>query len=420
MEADLVLAVNTVWVIVAAALVFLMHAGFACVEAGFTQSKNTANIIMKNFMTIAIGTICYYFVGFSLMFGGDIWGKGLLGWSGVGIKDSPVVAGLIKNAEGNFVLPLNVFWFFQAVFAATCATIVSGAMAERTKFNVYLIFVLFMCSVIYPVTGHWIWGGGWLSGLGFHDFAGSTAVHAVGGFAALAGAKIVGARAGKYTNRKKVNSIPAHSIPLGALGVLLLWFGWFGFNCGSTLSAAPELIGTVAVNTILAGAAAALATMLFTYVRDKKADVGMTLNGCLAGLVGVTAGCDVVSAPGAIAIGVICGILMVLVVEAIDGKLYIDDPVGAISVHGFCGMMGTVLVGAFAVDGGLLYGGGWSMIGIQAMGVLVCGGLSLALSAAYFKIAKHTIKVRVHRREEVEGLDTVEHGISAYNGMLGL
>lgn len=420
MGVDLVLAVNTVWVIFAAALVFLMHAGFACVEAGFTQSKNTANIIMKNFMTIAIGTICYYIVGFSLMFGQDIWGKGLLGWSGVGINDSAVVAGLIKNADGKFILPLNVFWFFQAVFAATCATIVSGAVAERTKFNVYLVFCLFMCSVIYPITGHWIWGGGWLANLGFHDFAGSTAVHAVGGFAALAGAKIVGARAGKYTTRKKVTSIPAHSIPLGALGVLLLWFGWFGFNCGSTLSAAPELIGIVAVNTILGGAAAALATMLFTYIRDKKADVGMTLNGCLAGLVGVTAGCDVISAPGAMAIGVICGILMVLVIEAIDRKLFIDDPVGAISVHGFCGMMGTLLVGVFAVDGGLLYGGSWQMIGIQALGVLACGGLSLTLATAYFKIAKHTVKVRVHRREEVEGLDTVEHGISAYNGMLGL
>ncbi|MCK5129458.1 MAG: ammonium transporter [Clostridiales bacterium] len=417
---DLILAVNTVWIITAAALVFIMHAGFACVEAGFTQSKNTANIIMKNFMTIAIGTLCYYIIGFSLMFGEDVFGIGILGWSGFGIQNSKVVEGLIGNNQEGYILPLNVFWFFQAVFAATCATIVSGAVAERTKFNVYLFFCLFMCSFIYPITGHWIWGGGWLSNLGFHDFAGSTAVHAVGGFAALAAAKTIGARAGKYTNRKKVNVIPAHSIPLGALGVLLLWFGWFGFNCGSTLAADPYAIGTVAVNTILAGAAAALTTMLFTYIRSKKADVGMTLNGCLAGLVGITAGCDAVSSGGAIVIGIVCAVLMVIVIETIDGKLFIDDPVGAISVHGFCGMIGTVLVGVFARDGGLLYGGGWSMVGIQALGVAACGGFALVASALYFKILKHTVKVRVHRREEVEGLDTVEHGISAYNGMLGL
>ncbi len=420
MELDLVLAVNTVWVILAAALVFIMHAGFACVEAGFTQSKNSANIIMKNFMTIAIGTLCYYVIGFSLMFGEDIWGIGLLGWSGFGIHGSGVVDSLIKNEQGDLLLSLDAFWFFQAVFAATCATIVSGAVAERTKFNVYLFFCLFMCSIVYPITGHWIWGGGWLASLGFHDFAGSTAVHAVGGFAALAGAKIVGARVGKYTTHRKVNTIPAHSIPLGALGVLLLWFGWFGFNAGSTLSAAPEVIGVVAVNTILSGAAAALAAMLFTYFRDKKADVSMTLNGCLAGLVGITAGCDAVSSFSAVAIGVICSLLMVIVIEAIDGRLLIDDPVGAITVHGFCGMMGTILVGVFAIDGGLLYGGGWSLIGIQSLGVIVCGGFSLAASAAFFKIAKHTVKVRVHRREEVEGLDNAEHGISAYNGMLGL
>jgi len=405
---ELTLAINTVWIVVSAALVFIMHAGFACVEAGFTQSKNTANIIMKNFMTIAIGTIAYYAIGYSLMFGNDV--AGLVGWNGFGINPGGSPAD---------TLPLEVFWFFQAVFAATCATIVSGAVAERTKFNIYLFFCLFICSTIYPVTGHWIWGDGWLAQMGFHDFAGSTAVHAMGGFSALAAAKIVGARAGKYTHKKKSNTIPAHSIPLGALGVLLLWFGWFGFNCGSTLAADPTAIGIIAVNTVLAGAAAALSAMLFTYIRNKKSDVGMTLNGCLAGLVGVTAGCDAVSANGAIAIGIICSIVMIYACEAIDKKLFIDDPVGAISVHGVCGGLGTILVGIFAIDGGLLYGGNWSLIGIQALGVLVCALLAFSSSALFFYIAKVTFKVRVHRREEVLGLDEAEHGISAYD-MLGL
>ncbi|MEX1376894.1 MAG: ammonium transporter [Eubacteriales bacterium] len=404
---ELTLAVNTVWIVISSALVFIMHAGFACVEAGFTQSKNTANIIMKNFMTIAIGTIAYYIIGYSIMFGKDV--SGILGWNGLGINSG----GEPDN------LPLEVFWFFQAVFAATCATIVSGAVAERTKFNVYLFFCLFICSCIYPITGHWIWGGGWLAQRGFHDFAGSTAVHAMGGFSALAAAKIVGARAGKYTHKKKSNTIPAHSIPLGALGVLLLWFGWFGFNCGSTLAADPQAIGVIAVNTVLAGASAALAAMLFTYFKNKKSDVGMTLNGCLAGLVGVTAGCDAVTANGAIAIGVICSLVMIYACEAIDKKLCIDDPVGAISVHGVCGALGTILVGVFAVDGGLLYGGSWSLIGIQSLGVLVCGTLAFSSAALFFYLAKITVKVRVHRREEVLGLDEAEHGISAYD-MLGL
>ncbi len=238
-------------------------------------------------------------------------------------------------------------------------------------------------------------------------------------FAAFAAAKIVGARAGKYTIRNKVNPIPAHSIPLGALGVLLLWFGWFGFNCGSTLAADPTAIGVIAVNTVLAGAAAALSAMLFTYIRDKKADVGMTLNGCLAGLVGITAGCDIVTAEAAILIGVISAIIMVIVCEFIDTELRIDDPVGAISVHGVCGSLGTILVGVFALDGGLIHGGGWHLLGIQTLGVLCCGGVALLASSAYFLIAKYTVKVRVHRREEVLGLDEAEHGISAYD-MLGL
>ncbi|MDD5018723.1 MAG: ammonium transporter, partial [Eubacteriales bacterium] len=320
------MALNNVWVLVCAALVFIMHAGFACVEAGMTQSKNTANIIMKNFMTVAIGALCYYLIGYSLMYGSDI--GGVIGTPFLGITGD--------NYAYADTLSLNVFWFFQAVFAATCATIVSGAIAERMKFGVYLGFCLVMCTVIYPVTGHWIWGDGWLGlskGLGFTDFAGSTAVHAVGGFSALIGAKLVGARTGKYPHRGAIKTIPGHSIPLGALGVLLLWFGWFGFNCGSGLAANVD-IGLVAANTILAGAAGAVGALALSIIKNKHVDVGMTLNGCLAGLVGITAGCNFVEPWAAIVIGVLSGVVMLFAVEIFDGKLRIDDPVGAISVHG--------------------------------------------------------------------------------------
>ncbi len=406
------LAINNVWIIMSAALVFLMHAGFACVEAGFTQSKNTANIIMKNFMTIAIGSITYYIIGYSLMYGSDV----------LGIIGLPQLFYIPAFAEGD-VLDPYVFWFFQAVFAATCATIVSGAVAERTKFGVYLVFCLVMCSVIYPITGHWIWGGGWLSELGFHDFAGSTAVHAIGGFSALIGAKMVGARAGKYPNRGKVKTIPPHSIPLGALGVLLLWFGWFGFNCGSTLSGTDGALGLVATNTILAGASGAMAAMFFSSAKNGKPDVGLTLNGCLAGLVGITAGCYAVSPLSALIIGIIASILMVLSVEFFDLRAKIDDPVGAISVHGVCGAVGTILVGVFAQGdlpagiSGLIDGDGFAQLGIQTLGVLACGLFAATISLIYFAIAKKVVGLRVERHEEISGLDTAEHGISAYANM---
>ncbi len=399
-------AINNVWVIISAALVFIMHAGFACVEAGFTQSKNTANIIMKNFMTIAIGSICYYLIGFALMYGPSI--AGLIGWM--------TPATIPANAP-DAVLDSHVNWFFNAVFAATCATIVSGAVAERTKFGVYLFFCLVMCSVIYPVTGHWIWGGGWLSALGFHDFAGSTAVHAIGGFSALIGAKLVGARAGKYPHRGTVKTIPPHSIPLGALGVLLLWFGWFGFNCGSTYSGTDPRLGLIATNTILAGATGAVGAMGYSALKYGKADVGLTLNGCLAGLVGITAGCDAVTPLGALAIGIIAGVVMLLAVEFFDLRAKIDDPVGAISVHGICGALGTMCVGIFAVDGGLLYGGGFKMLGVQTLGVLTCIAFAMTISLVYFGIIKKTAGLRVERKEEIKGLDAAEHGISAYSNM---
>jgi len=403
MDITVDIALNNVWILVCAALVFLMHAGFACVEAGMTQSKNTANIIMKNFMTIAIGSLCYYIIGYSLMYGDTL----------AGVIGTPFF-GIIGENGG---VSLNVFWFFQAVFAATCATIVSGAVAERMKFGIYLGFCLVMCTVIYPITGHWIWGGGWLStvfgDVAFVDFAGSTAVHAIGGFSALVGAKLVGARNGKYPHRGKVKTIPGHSIPLGALGVLLLWFGWFGFNCGSGLDAKAD-IGLVAVNTILAGAAGAIAAMGLSVLKNKVADVGMTLNGCLAGLVGITAGCAFVEPWAAIIIGVLSGVVMLFSVELFDQKLKIDDPVGAISVHGMTGAFGTICVGLFATDGGVFYGGG-ALLGVQVVGVAACAAFAMLISFIYFSVMKKLTGLRVKRKEEIEGLDTAEHEVSAYN-----
>ncbi len=398
-------AINTIWVLLAAFLVFIMHAGFTMVEAGFTQAKNTVNIIMKNFMTVSIGVMVYYFVGFAFMFGPDI--GSFMGSSGF----------LVSNfGEAFNGIPTYAFFFFQAVFAATCATIVSGAMAERTKFVTYLVFTILICSVTYPIVGHWIWSAdGWLYKLGMIDFAGSTVVHAVGGFSALVGAALVGPRIGKYTKKGKPNIIPAHSIPLGALGVFLIWFCWFGFNPGSTLSGTTPLIASVAVTTILAGAAAAITAMLFSWIKYGKPDVSLTLNGNLAGLVAITAGCAAVSPNGAIIIGVIAGIVMVLSVEFIDKVLKIDDPVGAISVHGVCGTIGTILVGLFATDGGLFYGGGARLLGVQTLGVLSAGAFAAGMAFIVFIILKKLIGLRVSDAEQVEGLDIGEHGMMAYS-----
>ncbi len=396
-------AIDTVWVLISAFMVFLMHAGFTCVEAGFTQAKNTVNIIMKNVMTISIGILAYYLVGFALMFGTDI--AGIIGSKGFALTARELF---------DFGIPLDAFWFFQAVFAATCATIVSGAMAERTKFSAYLIFCVFICSFTYPIVGHWIWGGGWLSNLGFIDFAGSTVVHGVGGITALIGAWMVGARTGKYTNDGKVHAIPGHSIPLGALGVLLLWFGWFGFNPGSTISGTTPDIASIAVTTIIAGAAATVSSMMFSWIKYGKPDVSLTLNGCLAGLVGITAGCSAVSPNGALIIGAIAGILMIYSVEFFDRVAKVDDPVGAISVHGVCGIFGTVAVGLFATDGGLFYGGGFKLLGVQALGVVAALGFAGVMGLIIFGTLKSAIGIRVSEEEEHSGLDIGEHGISAY------
>ncbi|MFD3156972.1 ammonium transporter [Haloimpatiens sp. FM7330] len=399
---ETIFLLNSMWVLIAAILVFIMHAGFAMVEIGFTQSKNAVNIIMKNFVTVSIGVIGFFVIGYGIMYGKDIFS--VFGSNGFMLINVP------KTSSG---ISFEIFFFFQAIFAATCATIVSGAMAERTKFTSYIIFCIIITTLIYPLIGHWIWGGGFLSELGFRDFAGGTAVHAVGGFAAFVGAKLVGARAGKYKHGK-VKAIPGHNIPLGALGTLILWFGWFGFNPGSTLDITSELTAHAAVTTLLGGAMATASSAIFSYIKYKKPDAGLTLNGALAGLVGVTAGASMISYFGAMIIGAIAGIIMILSVEFIDTVLKIDDPVGAISVHGVCGTFGTVAIGLFATDKGLFYGGGFKLLGIQILGVVICAATAIVLSYIAFILIKKNIGLRVKHHEELSGLDTIEHGISAY------
>lgn len=403
------LAVNTIWVLLGAALVFFMQAGFAMVETGFTRAKNAGNIIMKNLMDFCIGTPIFWIIGFGIMFGS---GSNIFGWFD-----------FFTRKDYSYILPNGVpffaFLIFQTVFCATAATIVSGAMAERTKFISYCIYSAVISLFVYPISGHWIWGGGWLSQLGFHDFAGSTAVHMVGGVAALIGAKILGPRIGKYTKEGKSRAIPGHSLTLGALGVFILWFCWFGFNgCSTVAMDSDEAIisaSRIFVTTNLAAAVATCTTMLFTWIRYKKPDVSMTLNGSLAGLVAITAGCDVVSPFGAAIIGIVAGIAVVVVIEFVDKVLKIDDPVGAIGVHGCCGALGTILTGMFAVDGGLFYGGGIHMLGIQLLGVGSVILWVVITMTIIFSIIDKTVGLRVTAKEEIEGLDSTEHGlISAY------
>lgn len=398
-------SVDTIWVLIAAALVFFMQAGFAMVETGFTRAKNAGNIIMKNLMDFAIGTPVYWLIGFGIMFAGS----------------GPLIGGIDFMVRGNYdtSIPTSVFLIFQTVFCATAATIVSGAMAERTKFSAYCVYSLIISAFIYPVSGHWVWGGGWLAQLGFHDFAGSTAVHMVGGIAALVGAKIVGPRIGKYSKTGESRAIPGHSLTLGALGVFILWFCWFGFNGGSTVSMTGDesilSAGSIFVTTNLAAATATVATMIITWIRYKKPDVSMSLNGALAGLVAITAGCDMVSPFGAFCIGIIAAFVIVFGVEFIDKVLKIDDPVGAVGVHGLCGMTGTLLTGVFALDGGLLYGGGFKFLGIQALGVISVAAWVGVTMTIVFTVIKKTMGLRVSRAEEVTGLDITEHGlVSSY------
>ena len=391
------LLMNIMWTMLGAFLVYFMQAGFAMCEAGFTRAKNTGNILMKNMMDFVLGSLFFFIFGFAVMHGTD-W-NGIIGIKGFFSPSS------LADADGMFNgLPIGVFMIFHTVFCATAATIVSGSMAERTKFIAYLAYSAAISIFIYPVSGHWIWGGGFLSELGFHDFAGSAAVHMVGGLCALVGAKILGPRIGKYGKDGKARAIPGHNLPIAALGVFILWFCWFGFNCGSTTAATTSL-GHIAMTTNLAAAAATLMAMIVTWARYGKPDVSMTFNGSLAGLVAITAGCDVVNEWEAILIGSVAGVLVVFAVEFFDQKAKIDDPVGAISVHGVCGMVGTILTGIF--------GEGCSFT-TQLLGVAVTALYVLIMAFLVFTVINKTIGLRVSREEEIDGLDVHEHGSSAY------
>lgn len=408
-------AVNTIWVLLGAALVFFMQAGFSMCEAGFTRAKNTGNILMKNLMDFCIGTPCFWLIGFGIMFGS---GTALFGWIDPMImKDYSSIL-----PEG---VPLWAYAIFQTVFCATSATIVSGAMAERTKFSAYCIYSAAISLLIYPVSGHWIWGGGWLAELGFHDFAGSVAVHMVGGICALIGAKILGPRIGKYDKNGKPRAILGHNLTFAALGVFILWFCWFGFNGASTVGMGTdelmERAGLIFFNTNLAAAVACCTTLIFTWLRYGKPDVSMTYNAALAGLVGITAGCDAVSPLGAAIMGVVFGIVIVLSVEFFDKVAKIDDPVGAISVHCVCGALGTILTGLFATgsstEKGLFYGGGFHFLGVQTLGVVSVAAYVSVVITVVFLIIKHTIGLRASAADEIAGLDISEHGLlTAYSG----
>ncbi|MDR2621028.1 MAG: ammonium transporter [Dysgonamonadaceae bacterium] len=413
---DLGLSLDTVWMLLAAMLVFFMQPGFALVEAGFTRTKNTANILMKNFLDFMLGSILFFFVGYGVMFGeGSFIG-------------TPNFFNLNINPTD---LPVEGFLVFQTVFCATAATIVSGAMAERTKFHMYLVYTILISVFIYPVSGHWTWGGGWLMngdegsfmmntfGATFHDFAGSTIVHSVGGWIALVGALILGPRIGKYGKNGKSKAIPGHNLTVASLGVFILWFGWFGFNPGSQLAASGEenrvAISHVFLTTNLAACAGGFFALLTAWFKYKKPSLSLTLNGVLAGLVGITAGCDAVSPIGAIIVGIVCGIAMVYSVEFIDRVLKIDDPVGASSVHGVCGFIGTVMTGLLAVDGGLFYGGGAGLTLAQLTGAVTVSLWALVAGYVIFKSLDVAFGLRVAKRIEEEGLDIYEHGETAYN-----
>jgi Amt family ammonium transporter len=421
-EIGLDISINNIWLLLATFLVMFMQPGFALVESGFTRSKNTANILMKNLIDFSIGAISYWLIGYSIMYGGA--------WLG-GFMGNPGDLFAFKDAGfGDYANYTDLM--FQTVFAATAATIVSGAVAERTKFNAYIVFSIVITVLIYPISGFWHWGGGWLSSLGtvineagevveswgFIDFAGSTIVHSVGAWVGLAGAAVLGPRLGKYGPNGKVKAIPGHNLAYGALGVFILWFGWFGFNPGSELAATGSstiAIGKIALTTNLSAGGGAITAMLVSWARYKRPILSLSLNGALAGLVAITAGCAAVTPAGALAIGIIAGFVLPFSVEFFDKVLKVDDPVGAVSVHGVCGALGTLLVGLFATETGLFYGGGIKQLGIQAVGVLAVGAWALIAGFILFRILKAVNGLRVSRRIEEEGLDVYEHGESAYN-----
>ena len=415
---DLAFSLDTVWMVLAAMLVFWMQPGFALCEAGFTRSKNTANILFKNFVDFILGSLLFWFLGFGFMFGSE--GEGFIGMPNWGD---------LTFYKGD--LPTEGFLMFQTVFCATAATIVSGAMAERTKFSMYVIYSAVISLFIYPIEGHWTWGGGWLMndaegsfmmetfGSTFHDFAGSAIVHSVGGVLAIIGAIALGARRGKYSADGTSRAIPGHSLTWAALGVFILWLGWFGFNPGSQLAASGEVNRTaichVLLTTNLAAVAGGLGTMAVTWIKYRKPSLSLTLNGVLAGLVGITAGCDLVSPLGAVIIGLVCGVILVFSIEFIDHRLHIDDPVGASTVHGVCGILGTIMTGLLATDSGLFYGYGWGFLGAQTFGVLVIDLWAALCGVILFFTIKKVHGLRVDARIEEEGLDIYEHGEACYN-----
>ena len=388
----------SVWYLMGAALVFFMQCGFAMVEAGFTRSKNVGNITMKNLMDFCIGTVAFYLLGYNLLCGDG----GFIGWG--------------LNPFAHFGETDWSGFVFNLVFCATAATIVSGAMAERTKFSAYCIYSAVISALIYPIEAHWIWGGGWLSQMGFHDFAGSCAIHMVGGLSALIGAKFLGPRIGKFTKDKdgnitKVNAFPGHNIPLGALGVFILWLGWYGFN-GAAATDTMQLSQIFATTTV-APAVATCTAMIYTWIRNGKPDVSMSLNGSLAGLVAVTAGCANVDVIGSFIIGAIAGVLVCVAVYFVEDKLKVDDPVGAVAVHGCNGIWGTIAVGLFDYKDGLFYGGGVHHLLIQLLGILCIAGWTIITMGIVFTVLKKTIGLRVTAQEEIEGLDSTEHGLES-------
>ncbi len=403
-------ALDTLWILLAAFLVFFMQAGFGMLEAGLVRSKNAANIIMKNLLDFCFAALGYFIFGYAIMFGAGNLLFGTSGWFLVGAESA---------VEG---VPLEAVWLFQAVFAGTAATIVAGAVAERMRFVSYLAYSFLISAFIYPVVGHWVWGGGWLAELNFHDFAGSTVVHGVGGMSALVGAWMLGARFGRFSADGASNVIAGHNMPLVGIGVFILWFGWFGFNAGSTLGFGdPQLVARVALNTTLAPSTAAIAAMLIAWIWFGKPDLTIALNGALAGLVGITAPCAVVGPQAALLIGAVAGVLVVLGIDWLN-RLRIDDPIGAVPVHALCGIWGTIAVGLFgqAVLGspanGLFYGGGFGQLGIQCLGVLACLSFTGIAMWVVFKVIDVTIGLRVSHETELRGLDIDEHGMESYGG----
>lgn len=401
------IGIDTVWVLLCAALVFFMEAGFAALEAGFIHSRNSLNIIMKVFMDCTVGILGFFACGFALMYGADK--AGLIGASGFFLQ------GDLSHLD--LKIPVYAFWLFQAAFAIAMATIVSGAVAERMKFAPYIVFSLLATAFIYPMAGHWVWHTeGWLNRLGMLDFAGSAVVHALGGWSSLAAVLVLGPRTGRFNKDGSINVMPGHNLPLAALGAFILWFGWFGFNPGSTLSGLDMKIAKIAVNTNLSAAAGGTVAALLTLRQYGKADPSMAINGALGGLVAITAGCAYIEPVSAIVIGAISGFLIIAAVPFFD-KMHADDPVGAIAVHGVCGTFGTIAVGLFATDGGLLYGGGLHLLGIQLLGVGAVSLLGFTCTYALFSALKATVGIRVTKEEETIGLDISEHGISSYNDL---